>query len=218
MNRIMRIFVAGIVAILPIYLTVFLTIWMADFISTYLGPNSGVGRYLTSIGLSISTSNPLAYALGLVFLVLGVFVLGLVVESRFRPWFDRIVDGTMRRIPVLSNIYDTSKRFVSMVDHTGDSDLKGMTPVWCFFGGEGGAATLALMPSGAPVMLKSQQYIGIIIPTAPVPFGGALLYVPSEWIEPANVGIERLMSIYVSMGMTPPEAVPHGTPSRQDQG
>jgi uncharacterized membrane protein len=41
-----------------------------------------------------------------------------------------------------------------------------------------------------------------------VPFGGALIYVPAEWIKPAEGGVERLMNVYVSMGVTPPIARP----------
>jgi uncharacterized membrane protein len=37
-----------------------------------------------------------------------------------------------------------------------------------------------------------------------VPFGGALLYVPAESVRPAEIGVERLTAIYVSMGITPP--------------
>jgi uncharacterized membrane protein len=44
----------------------------------------------------------------------------------------------------------------------------------------------------------------VLIPTAPVPFGGALLYVPMSWVRPANIGVETLTAIYVSMGITSP--------------
>ena len=43
------------------------------------------------------------------------------------------------------------------------------------------------------------------VASAPVPFGGALVYVPAAWIEPADGGIDELMSVYVSMGITPPQ-------------
>jgi uncharacterized membrane protein len=35
-----------------------------------------------------------------------------------------------------------------------------------------------------------------------VPVGGALVYVPVKWVKPADIGIEGLMSLYVSMGVT----------------
>jgi uncharacterized membrane protein len=118
------------------------------------------------------------------------------------------VDGLMMRIPIVSNVYELSKRFVAIVDRGGEDNFKSMRPVWCFFGGEGGAAVLALMPSSEPVMVGEHEYLAILVPSAPVPFGGALIYVPSKWIRPAEGGVERLMNVYVSMGVTPPEGLP----------
>ena len=83
-----------------------------------------------------------------------------------------------------------------------------MRPVWCFFGGEGGAAVLGLMPSPEPVAIGEHSYLGLLVPSAPVPFGGALIYVPSDWVKPADGGVERLMNVYVSMGVTPPLSKP----------
>ena len=53
----------------------------------------------------------------------------------------------------------------------------------------------------------------MLVPSAPVPFGGALIYVPVEWVKPADGGVERLMNVYVSMGVTPPVSMPGVTPA-----
>jgi uncharacterized membrane protein len=82
-----------------------------------------------------------------------------------------------------------------------------MKPVWCFFG-ENSAAVLALAPRSEPVDIGGREYIAVLVPTAPVPFGGALIYVPVEWVRPAGIGVERLTAIYVSMGMTAPTDEP----------
>ncbi|MOA55052.1 hypothetical protein D3C78_1787730 [compost metagenome] len=42
------------------------------------------------------------------------------------------------------------------------------------------------------------------MPTAPIPVGGGLIYVPVEWVRPADMGVEGLTSVYLSMGLTPP--------------
>jgi uncharacterized membrane protein len=58
------------------------------------------------------------------------------------------------------------------------------------------------MPSPETVPVGGRLFRAVLVPTAPVPIGGALIYVPSEWVTPADVGIEALTSIYVSMGVT----------------
>jgi uncharacterized membrane protein len=52
------------------------------------------------------------------------------------------------------------------------------------------------------VMINGQTYLAVLVPTAPVPVGGGLLYVPPDWVEPADIGMEAVTSIYVSMGVT----------------
>ncbi|MEN9759520.1 MAG: hypothetical protein RL676_669, partial [Pseudomonadota bacterium] len=65
-----------------------------------------------------------------------------------------------------------------------------------------------LLSSPEPVMVNGVASFAVIIPTAPVPIGGGLLYVPKDWITPAEVGMEALTSLYVSMGVTSPQYLP----------
>ena len=208
MGRILGIFIAGLLALLPIALTITVTVWVAQLIHAYAGPGSIIGSLVVALGLNLSSSDTAAYFIGFVIILICIFGLGLLVESRLRPWIQNGLDWLMMRIPILSNVYDLSKRFVAIVDRGGEDNFKSMRPVWCFFGGEGSAAVLALMPSDVPVVVGEHEYIAILVPSAPVPFGGALIYVPSKWIKPAEGGVERLMNVYVSMGVTPPEGLP----------
>lgn len=209
MGRILRIFLSGVLALLPIMVTVIVTAWLASLVASYAGPGSFLGDLITSLGLNVYGSTTIAYFVGLGIILAIIFVLGLLVESGLRSWVSNSFDWLMTRIPLVSNVYDLSKRFVAIMDRGGDEDsLKSMSPVWCFFGGEGSAAVLALMPSHEPVEIGEHRYVPVLVPSAPVPFGGALIYVPADWVRPAEGGVERLMNVYVSMGVTPPEGMP----------
>ena len=209
MGRIIRIFLSGVLALLPIMVTVIVTAWLGSLVASYAGPGSFLGNLITSLGLNISGSSLIAYFIGLGIILGLIFLLGLLVELGLRTWVSNSFDWFMSRIPLVSNVYDVSKRFVAIMDRGGEEDsLKSMSPVWCFFGGEGSAAVLALMPSHEPVTIGTQSYVSVLVPSAPVPFGGALIYVPLEWVKPAEGGVERLMNVYVSMGVTPPEGIP----------
>ncbi|MET0192313.1 MAG: DUF502 domain-containing protein [Hyphomicrobiaceae bacterium] len=208
MGRIVRIFGAGFMAALPLIITVAVTVWLVTLIVDYAGPSSRFGRLLISMGVGFNTSSVPPYLLGLAIVVVAIYVLGLLVESRLGDWTTAIVDRLVRPIPGISSVYDLSKRFTSIVDLKGDDNLASMSAVWCFFGGEPGAAVLALLPSSKPVTIGRDEYLGILVPSAPVPVGGALIYVPSSWIKPAAGGVEHLMSVYVSMGVTPPQNTP----------
>jgi uncharacterized membrane protein len=86
--------------------------------------------------------------------------------------------------------------------------LRSMRPVWCHFGGPGGASVLALLSSPQVVEVAGRRCLAVLVPTAPVPVGGGLLYVPEDWVSPARISIEALTSLYVSMGVTSPQHLP----------
>ncbi|MFA5899959.1 MAG: DUF502 domain-containing protein [Hyphomicrobium sp.] len=208
MSRIGRIFLTGLIAALPLLLTIFVTAWLLSIVNRYLGPSSGFGRLLGSLGFGVGTSELASYLIGLGAIIAAIYALGLVVHSQLGAWVAALFNRLIRSIPLISSLYDLASRFVSIVDTKNGDSLKGMSPAWCYFGGKPGAAVLALLPSKTPVRLGEEDYLGVLIPSAPVPFGGALVYVPAAWIEPAEGGIDELMSVYVSMGITPPSAKP----------
>jgi uncharacterized membrane protein len=205
MSAMARILLTGVFALLPIALTVGVTVWVAELIRQFGGPGSFIGRMLISVGLGFAGSETVAYLVGLVLVLLFIFILGLMVETSVGPFLGGLVEAIIRRIPLLGQLYDMAKRFTSIVDPKADQELKSMSPVWCFFGGEGSAAVLALLPSPQPVTIGGEPYVGVLVPSAPVPFGGALIYVPTKWVKPAEGGVENLMNVYVSMGVTQPK-------------
>src|SRR5215471_4015326 len=202
-----RTFLAGFLVLLPLEVTITVIVWVGSFIYAYVGPNGPIGRILISIGFGLSDSPIAAYVLGTVIVVGLIYLLGLGVESRLESRVRHMIDSLMQRIPFVRNLYDVTKRFVAIMDRREEDGLKSMSPVWCFFGGEGGAGVLGLLPMPKPILIGGENYYGVLVPSAPVPVGGALVYVPAKWVRPAHIGVETLMSIYVSMGVTSPQIV-----------
>jgi uncharacterized membrane protein len=202
MSRLTRTFLAGFLVVLPVVLTIVLVAWVANLVITFVGPNSVVGKLLITIGFGLSAWTWLAYLIGLLVVVICIWLLGLIVESRLEHSVHNIIGNVMQRIPLIGYIYDMAKRLTAIIERKDSGEFQGMRPVWCFFGGDGGAAVLALLPSSEIIMLQGEPYNVVLVPSAPVPVGGALVYVPTKWVKPADIGIEGLMSIYVAMGVT----------------
>ncbi len=208
MTRLVRPLAAGLLVVLPAVLTLVLLGWIGNLIYGFVGPGSLVGRGLVAIGLGFASSQVVAYLIGIAVALAAIYLLGLVVETRVRQRVGGLLDGLLRRVPLVGNVYDLSKRFVAIVDRKDGDSLQSMRPVWCFFGGDGGAAVLALCPLPDPIMIGAEPYTAVLVPSAPVPVGGCLIYVPTKWTKPADIGVEVLTSVYVSMGMTAPPAPP----------
>jgi uncharacterized membrane protein len=202
LRRLAGVFVAGLLAALPLAATVFIFAWGSRLVFSWLGPGSALGRVLAQVGLRVTGSELVGYAIGVALVCVAILMLGLIAETGMQRGLAAAINAVVRRIPIVRNVYDTIERFVSMLSKRDAGVLQSMRPVWCHFGGPGGAAVLALMPSPETVPVGGRLFRAVLVPTAPVPIGGALIYVPSEWVTPADVGIEALTSIYVSMGVT----------------
>lgn len=200
-------FLIGVMALLPLALTIGVIVWIAGILKRFLGPESVLGGLLVKMGLSFVDSSMLAYLVGALMVLGSIYLLGVLLQRGLKGGLRKLFDNLLGRIPVVGSVYDLAGRLVGMFEPREDSNLKAMTPVWCTFGGEGGTAVLALLPSPEPVVLEGHSYHGILVPSAPVPVGGGLLFVPVDWIRPAEFGVEGLTSIYVSMGVSAPEVL-----------
>jgi uncharacterized membrane protein len=202
-NSISATLLAGLLILLPIALTLIVLGWVVSLIYQFIGPGSLIGRLFAAIGYPFSSNPALAYLVGTLVLVAITYLLGLLARFGWEGHFRALADRTVRRIPLIGSLYGLADRFVGLLDQKQGADIGAMSPVWCFFG-DNAVAVLALAPSPEPVQIDGRSYVAVLIPTAPVPFGGALLYVPAESVRPANIGVDRLTAIYVSMGITPP--------------
>lgn len=207
MKKFIRVFLAGCLAALPLAITVFAISFLFSFLMSFIGPNTVFGSILASVGELLGVPVP-PYLTGITVFLFAIFALGLVVESRLGPWFIRMLESIVVHVPLISQVYAFSKRFTSIVEARDSESVMNMTPVWCIFGSEPGATVLALRTSTRPVIIGGSELVSIIVPSAPVPVGGALVYVPASWIRPFDGGVEQLMSVYVSMGVKPPLSAP----------
>ena len=220
-----RTLVTGFLALLPLAATVLLLAWALQFLSHWVGPGSAVGRWLTGIGLGVTQSELIGYLLGLLLVVAVVYAFGLLVEAGLERGIASLVDALVRRIPVVRTIYDVAQKLVALFSRGEASELRSMTPVWLHFGGKrpppdgdtpetGNTAVLGFLSTPTPVVIDGRPFLAVLVPTAPVPIGGGLLYVPPQWVEPAQLGLEAVTSIYVSMGVTSAQHLRGPTESR----
>lgn len=201
-DSIIATWLAGLVVFLPLALTLAVLGWLIGLLNHYLGPGSEVGRFFSALGYTIAGDSPVTYLVGTLTLMVAIYALGLALRLGLRKPLAQFINVTLRRVPLVGGLYDFTQRFIGLLERK-QGDIGAMSAVWCFFGGDG-VAVLALAPNAEPVDIDGRRYFAVLVPTAPVPIGGGLLYVPVEWVKPADIGIEQLTEIYVSMGLTPP--------------
>jgi uncharacterized membrane protein len=189
-------------------ITVAAVVWVAGLLAGFFGPNTVLGRMLERLGLQFASNTTLAYVFGWILVLAVIFVLGVLVEMGAKRLIQGGIDGLASRVPFLGGLYGTARQLVGMMDKKESADLKGMSVVFCIFGKETGAAFLALLPTPERFRVDNVDYHAVIVPTAPVPLGGSLIFVPAKSVRPANLSVDAFMSIYVSMGVTGPQFLP----------
>lgn len=207
----LRTLLTGLLAMLPLAATLILIGWTLSLLSTWLGPQSAFGQLLVHLGLGGTGSELLGYLLGLLLILACVYLLGLLTEAGLERGLARGINALVQRIPVVRTVYDVVQKLVSLFAQSQETGLKSMSPVWLYFGGRQetqGTAVLGLLSTPEPVLLGGQPYLGVLVPTSPVPVGGGLLFVPADWVQAAEIGVEGVTSIYVSMGVTAAQYLP----------
>ena len=210
LNTLTRPLTNGMLALLPVGLTLAIIGWLVSFLARMLGPKSALGEILKQVGWNIGGTEFGAWIGGVLFSLLLIYLLGLLVEIVLKDRWGRWLDRLTSHIPVISTVYEAAKKIVQMLEPRQSADMQSMTPVMCNFGN---TSFPAFMPTSETFVLNGAEYQVIMIPTAPVPFGGAIMCVPKTAITPLNCGIDGLFNIYMSMGTTVPDYMPTPSPT-----
>lgn len=210
-QRVVGIFATGLLTILPLGGTILILSLLATFAYEWAGPSSKLGSLLVLIGVGGGEREILRYLVGIGFAGALIFGIGILAELGLRRGIREAVDGLMRRLPVAKNVYETLANFIALLSKNDKGAMGGMSPVWCRFGGQKEVVVLGLLSSPRALQIGGRSFFAVVVPTAPVPFGGGLFFMETDRVQAAEgIGIEGLTSIYVSMGVTAPQFIKHG--------
>jgi len=184
----------GILVILPLGITLLVMNFVFNFLDSILRPvMPKVTFYLFSRefylpGLGILGFFLLLYLLG----VIATNVIGRKIVN----WGDKLFTA----IPVVKNIYTSSKQLTDAFSATRRGAFR--QAVFVEFPQEGsfvlGFVTNELTD------LQNQKRMTVFVPTAFVPPQGLLLFLPKEKIFPSNLTIEEAIKAIMSVGIVTP--------------
>ncbi len=204
-------FLAGLLFLLPVVLTVVIMAWIIDFIRSALGPGTFLGGLLQIGGGYILGPEQaiLSFWLGVAIALVGIWLLGLIVKTQAKSIIQNYLDRLFSRVPVIRSIYNPVSRVVRLAtDRGGAGDLSGMSVVSCRFGGDKGVDVLALLASPQIYLVTGERRRLVYLPTAPIPMSGGLVLVPEQSVTAVpEMKVDDLLKIYVSLGALAPEVM-----------
>jgi uncharacterized membrane protein len=190
MRKIWNTMLKGLVAVLPIGLTVYVVYWLAVTAERVF---SGTIRRLVPEG---------AYwpGLGLIVGLLVLYLVGLAVNAYVVRRALRFGDRLFARIPVVKTIYLATRDFMRFFPASGQgSDLKRVVLVPF---GPGRAIGFVTAESGTALGLDDvgSDRVAVYLPMSYM-IGGYTVFVPRDVLEPTSLSVEAAMRIALMGGV-----------------
>lgn len=208
-SRVTGTFLAGLLVLLPIVLTVVIIAWLVGILRDALGPGTFLGELFRRGGSALVQNDTLAFWLGVVIAVFGIWLLGAIVRTEARRSVQGAIDLLFARLPLVKSIYNPVSRVIRLATEKGGGDLSGMDVVAVRFGGEDGTHILALLASNDYYYVGDLRRVMVYLPTAPFPMTGGLILVPEDSITVVpGMRVDDLLKVYFSLGALAPESMP----------
>ena len=187
-------FIAGVVVLIPIGITVYLTLFIIKISSKILPKELNPNHYLPYDipGVEIIIS-----------IILITFI-GWLSLSLIGKKLLEIFNNILKRIPILRTIYSA---FVQMLDIFNKSDENKKNVVLVEYPRKGSwAVGFATKENKGEISIKSKQnLVNVFVPTTPNPTSGFLLMFPKEEVIYLDMSFEEASRFIVSAGSSEPK-------------
>jgi uncharacterized membrane protein len=199
-------FVAGLLVIAPISVTVWVVLWVVQRLDNAILPH-----LLRAVGLEQAPRLPLV---GAVFTVLVILLLGVIARHFFGIEAVRLVERALGRVPIARTIYAGVKQLLETVfqstSHAGfrrvvlvEFPRQGLWSIG-FTTGSASAYAGSLDSVGGP-------YVTCFVPKTPNPTTGFFLLVPEHELRSVDLTVEEAFKLIVSGGLVSPERFAAGS-------
>jgi uncharacterized membrane protein len=206
LTRIVGPFITGLVFLAPVLITIILIQWVAGYVVALLGPDTVIGSLFAQSGMLLTRTPELAFLSGLGFAVVLIWALGLLIQSQAQARWQGSFDALLGRLPVIGGIYRPLAQLVRMIGKSPTGELQGMAVVMVRYGDDIDMMALLATPKIFDLGHGPQHLV--MLPTAPVPIGGAMMFVGVERVRHMpELGVDDMAKFYVSMGTISPKGL-----------
>lgn len=186
-------FLAGLVVILPLVISVVIIIFLLDKLDNILGPF--VAGYL---GIDIP-------GLGLVVLLAAIWFIGLIATNFIGKKIISIYESILHKIPIVNTIFGGLKQISDTIFSHNNQSFKQVIAInFPFYGVYVIGFVTGSKKLNANIRLK-EKVVQVFVPTAPNPTSGFLMLVPVKNVIPLKISVEEALKIVISMGVVQPK-------------
>jgi uncharacterized membrane protein len=202
LRRIAGTFIAGLLALLPLLITVSVVGFLVSKLTAWLGPQSAFGSWMRSFADVAQMPAELSYLSSIAAVVALICIIGLFAQrftgKRASAWITYLVG----RIPFINKVYNSAEQVVQLLAHKdGDaaSALANVVMVRI-----ANVRVLGMLSSPDPVMINGEPYYIVFLPSTPIPASGQNVIIPAADVEDVTISVEEMTKIIISLGSLGP--------------
>jgi uncharacterized membrane protein len=192
-HRLRTYFIAGLLTLIPVTVTVGILSWVFNLLDGFLGP------YIT---LALGRPVP---GLGLIATLLLVVVIGLVTTNIVGRRVLAAVDVVLHRIPLVRSIYSTTKQMSESILQGGPVNFQQVVLVEY---PRRGVYQLGFLTGVIEGPLQDelaaragQRLFNVFMPSTPNPMTGYFVLLPERDVQPLRMSVQEGLKLLISGGL-----------------
>ncbi len=211
-RRLQGLFIAGLLTLLPIWLTwvviKFVFVMLSDLSRPLIDPILQIIATTAPDALSWLAQSWVKTAIGLI-ATLGVILLAgwltrRMLGQRLLRWFEALI----KRVPLANTIYGSSRKLLDILQTKPD----GTQRVVLIDFPHTEMKTLGFVTRVMREQGTGRELAAVYVPTTPNPTSGYLEIVPVEKMTPTDWTVDQAMSFIISGGAVAPDTIPFSAP------
>ena len=201
-------FYAGLIVILPLFLTIFIINWMVNLIVA-VTKESLFTSFINSAIIFFGIENNIhlvtvVYILYLLSILIFITLIGYVAKNIVGKKITRFINRIIGKLPIVKHIYTTISQIVSLVSSEKGNTYKRAIAVEY---PRKGIYSIGFLTSEENAILSKEtgkELCNIFIPTSPNPTSGMFICVPKEEVIFLDVKIDDAVKLIISGGVIVP--------------
>ncbi len=214
-SRMKNWFYTGLIAVLPVVLTLYFVSWVAKLVITFIG-NSFLVKYITDSLLamdSITTRQEAevyikvaVYILAVIGMFIGITIVGMTLKLVIGRKIANSLEKLFTRIPIIKSVYTTLSQITGLVS---SDKSKSYQKVVLLEYPRRGIYSLGFLTSDGNEYFEDitgrPKLLNIFIPTSPNPTSGMFVMVQESEAIVLDMKVEEAVKLIISGGAVLPE-------------
>ena len=187
MNKLITLFLKGLVAVLPIGLTVYLIYWL-------LATGEAIAQPLLLFLIPDALYFP---GLGLIATLGALVLIGFLVNLYGVRYLVKLSQNIFERIPLVKSIYGAIKDMMMVFNLAEKKEMKSVVSIeW------NGAQVIGFITGEqtGQQLFGEQNLVGVYVPLS-YQIGGMTLYISRDRLTELDIGVEEAMRLAVTAGV-----------------